>query len=387
MDPVLSRTISWLRFPLIFMVVAAHSPTLLDLPGFPSPVSHTIFLFIHYCTVSLMMFFSGLLLYKGKPIGLHAEFKASVGKVYMSRLLRVVWPMLLWGAIYQLAVIGHLPRPDELLSVFFSPDLHTQAAVDITGRKFGYMFCPSGCIHLWFLRELAVLTLLSPLIALACSKRPKASLIVICILYAGFFGINAPGFNPMAMFFFSLGIWCGVNHFNPLERIRCAPGKTALCLFAAFIGPAMFLYGRAPYDILCHHATRIAFQVCQICSTAAMLCLGCYLSAIPKWQWMGRLAKFSFIIYLTHVLALDFYPLVANWLTGIPADTATILGSGRGVVLAFVLCMAFDFVAVPMLYLLMEKYFPHLLALLTGGHKAFSQRVKKDINLTPAIQE
>ena len=260
-----------------------------------------------------------------------------------SRIRTLFIPYLLWNLIALTEnLIKHLP---VLSSVF--PNIHKQI-IDINFFIGAFWVMPNGSCPIlypfWYIRDLMVLIIISPLIYYMAKK-----LRVFCpiLLLVGMIcGIKLlPGLSLMSMFFFSVGSYWA------LYRKDCSPN-----LF--LVGTCLICW--IPIA-LTDTITRIPYihTISVVCGAGAICCLG----VIAKEYFCSKpievLQKSIFFVYAIHALLLGYISKII--FLALPSNNEWICLTLHFVV--FVLTMLTSILS----YYIMKMYFPKVCGLLTGG--------------------
>ena len=214
-DKLLSRVIDSLRFPMAVLVVLCHCKTLFGIGGGAAPTGQGVQVFLAevlpHIAVPTFVFFSGYLFFYKTAFSL---------KVYGEKLRRraksLLLPYVIWCTVgFVLAV------------------LQGQCAWSIRNFVFGFwdttawMELPSH-IHaafpadmpLWFVRDLMVMTLLTPVIHW-CIKHLGAVLPALAgIWWFSHWMSNIPGLGSQIVFFYCFGAWFSIKEWNFVEKTR-----------------------------------------------------------------------------------------------------------------------------------------------------------------------
>lgn len=234
-DELLSKTISYLRFPLIVGVVFIHNkmaeiniqgdivsyddwPWLTYTMDFFSSVLPTI-------AVPLFFFISGFLFFY------KVDFDKNVYiKKLKSRYHTLVIPYLIWNFVgFLILLIQMHPRfyslfpllKDyridifEFLSYFWIKDL----PMDLPGERAFPINFP-----FWFIRDLIILVITSPLIYWLIKRLKIVVVILLCAVW--FFGlgkyVGLLGISHQSIFFFPLGAYFSISRLNFVELAQKA---------------------------------------------------------------------------------------------------------------------------------------------------------------------
>lgn len=232
--------ISVLRLPLIVGVVFIHSLSM----------THGVYLVYDFfydalteiiceTCVPLFFFFSGYLFFQNVK-----SFDFDVFKQKLSRRVKsLLIPYLFWN-IFVVVIIG--------AGQMLAPSLFTGAfkrVVDFTVNDWlSIFYCALGstqpiAYQLWFLRNLMVMILLTPLIYYLCKYLNYWWLIVLVVLPK--FGIDGmfPGLNLFSLSFFAAGCWFGIYKCSFIIKPINIRFIIAIA-FLLFYGTEIFLHLR-----------------------------------------------------------------------------------------------------------------------------------------------
>lgn len=215
-----SETIRFLRFPLIVGVVMSHAKLSdINTGGFYNIDDSTMCLFnyISYLISDILaripqpmfFFFSGLLFFRNV-----SSFNRNI---YLQKLSRRVHslliPYVVWNLLIVLLYLAVQLVVPELLSG------HNKPVADYSATDWLWAFWDTSMINsqafesmpinypLWFVRDLMVTVLFTPLIYLLIKKLKIVFLCVLGILWLFNFSVGITGFSFAAFFFFSLGAY------------------------------------------------------------------------------------------------------------------------------------------------------------------------------------
>lgn len=289
----LSATVTWLRFPLIFMVIMLHGYSVVQLPGNHSTYFHTVYpfaLWLGETGVPGFFFISGFLFF--------LSHKTYVEKI-KARCHSLLIPYLLWNALlltgYVLAfVLGH---PQDIngknMSAYEWTD-YIRLFWD-RGSFDNGNFVPLLCPY-WYIRNLLLLSLVSPIIYLLNRYLRELFLLITAIWWMQT-AHNA--FIPQSILFFSLGAYFPIHKKNPLSLFN--QHKTL------FICLCLLLAGA---DIITHTAfpTAINLQIHRFALIANIPVLFLLAHHITTKEKLSPAASYlsnsAFIVFSIH------YPIV-----------------------------------------------------------------------------
>lgn len=205
-------------------------------------------------------------------------------------------------------------------------------------------------LPLWFVRDLFILMLLSPIIYCALRKCKYLFLIIIALLYV-FVEKQLCGLSSTGLLYFSIGAFYGLSKDKQLFYIgRNAKGM--IMLF--FVGAIIFRYFY--YDVFWiqrFYALVLTFVIYQVF----------YVCVQKKWvKIVPLLSKSSFFIFAAHYLCIYGYS-VALVKKILPFPIYQILTQDILTILSAVLCTC----VCVFLYISFLKFFPKIAFVLMGG--------------------
>lgn len=354
-----SRVIDFLRFPLIVGIVAIHAWSATAFPA-----DYTANLIIQFfrseiCRIFVPLFFtiSGYLFFVRYDGGTLDFYK----RQWRRRLFTLLVPYLLWNLIaWGFEALKMVPPFDSLFPnvrpIPFNPESIWRVfwgySTEISRT---YFYEPSYVpmdFPLWFIRDLMVIVLFTPLIALCLKKRRGIiSLAILMVLFAGglwpsFFQVQSTG-----VVFFCLGAYFSINRKDPLAFTSRFGGKKLLLPGILWLCLALTDLFFAPSYIAdrCHGLEIILGTPLVAAVVSEIVSRG---KSIPS-----LLANTSFIVFAYHGLICI---QVIKILEGIIHPSATI----SIIALYFLTILSLTAGGVILYYLL--KVCPPALRLLTG---------------------
>ena len=264
---------------LILMVVYLHS---YYLEGEKYLISWYIMTFVGggICGVANYMFFiiSGYLFF------LNVRGMKDIKMKMKKRIRSLLLPYLLWNVLFVLWYVGLSLFP--LLSEQFvnGSIIDNLNSATLLGKLY-MVFIKPAAFHLWFLRDLMVLVLFSPLIWLLL-KRWRW--VVLSLLFLGSLFVAQIGLVAM----FVIGGYIAIYNINIGELTeRC---RQWLPIFAVvFVGAAVFY----PYHL---SYVRPFLSLLFLCGIITLWCLYDLLR-IDRLKWFEPLLGYSFFIYCFHM--------------------------------------------------------------------------------------
>jgi surface polysaccharide O-acyltransferase-like enzyme len=372
-DRLQSNTIDWLRFPLAIAVVFIHMGPVADMQGVDyfhlsgTDIYTVVGAFISHvlANVAVPCFFmcSGFLFfYKVR------EWNRNIYRNKIkSRLKTLVVPFLLWNVIAVCAVAAiQVIKPEGDILRFFN-ELHDKGLWRIFWNYsewgstetniFGWADPRYGpySIPLWFLRDLIIAVFLSPLVYYFVKYTRIYGVVLLGILYytravpvVAEYNINM---LITALFFFSLGGYFGIYGKNMVVSLR--KGQLYWFLVAVVCLILSTFYDGSDMKKYFHPAYVISGVITTVNITSFFMERG-------KLKVYKTLSGASFFVYVTHgILVLAVARKLINFI--LPSDNMIVLPV-KFLITPF-LC-AFLCVGI---YLLMKRFVPKLLSVLTGN--------------------
>jgi len=368
-EELLSKTIDWLRFPLIILVVFIHMNPVVNMQAihYSSLSGSDIYCIISACVshvfagiaVPCFFVFSGFLFfYKLKEWNKNIYLKK-----IKSRVHTLIIPYLLWNLIAILAYATmKIIKLDGSVWLFFN-DLMDKGVLkvfwnyyewgssntNILGQIIPY-YGPFD-IPLWFLRDLIVSVTLSPLIYYFVKKTKLYGIVLLGILYYTRIWFITPGFSITAFFFFSMGAYFSIHGKNMIIELR----KYRICwLLVALITIIISTYfdGSKTNDYI--FPVYVLSGVITIINAASFLLEREYIRVVDT------LSKASFFIYAIHtILILDFTRVLFDHILKPQGSVILIIKYFTVPVISIFVSLC--------LYCLMKKIIPNILRILTGN--------------------
>lgn len=376
MGELQSKTIAWLRFALVVCVLFIHihpdhnvaylGMNNLALGGLAQQI-YTIVVsalfVVANVAVPLFFFISGLLFFAS----CEERWSWDWWRTKLSRRVRTLLiPYLLFNLLGLLnnTTLGALSEgysvawsnPDALpvVGAFWDSTTFCVGMKNIFGLSMQLVY--PEVIPLWFVRDLMVTILLSPIINFLLRTTKGWFLLFVGVLYVCGVGATSAGLNSGAILFFSLGSWFSIRQTDAVEYANRHRG--AIIVASGLLLVASTIFYAAPLAQQLHNA----FYVVGI--FVALIVGSCFAGGTRS-KLYDLAIKSSFFIFAVHMLPIgrgDILTLCGNVAPKIIPYT-TIVGSAVGYILAIVLIV----VVSVLLYLLLEWLCPKLHRLLCGG--------------------
>jgi peptidoglycan/LPS O-acetylase OafA/YrhL len=367
-----SKTIAWLRFPLTILVLFIHTsfPWVLpiDYSHFSTTDMYSILgLLMNYelshIAVPCFFMFSGFLFfYKVK------EWNKNVYRSKLeSRFKTLILPYLLWNIVAFLSyvVIDYVKTGDSIWASF--TDLYSSRSwrmfwdwtewrnrfTNILGQEMVH----SGPVlmTLWFLRDLILVVFLSPVVYYLAKYAKIYGILFLGVLYYTQIIGPVAGFHTnqliTALFYFGLGSYFSIHGKNLVVSLR--KGQVYWFLIA-LVGLILttYYYG--------DDRQKYFYPVFVVSGVFTAINITSFFMERGKLKVYRTLSQASFFVYAIHNIAI--LHIAARLVRGLyPSDNPIVLWS-KYLITPFVcafLCLG--------IYLLMRKFVPNILKVLTGN--------------------
>lgn len=374
-DQLQSKTIDYLRFPLAFFVVIIHaagSPDIniqsidfMALSG--QDVYSIVSILVHrvMTAIGVPTFFviSGFLFFY-RVENWNREVYARKLK---SRVKTLIIPYLVWNAIvlfisagrglYIYFSTGEVTHILDQLTTFtgwlkpFWNQSHFGPVEGVFGNEFYLTYPYNG--PFWFIRDLIMMCLISPLIYLIVRYTKAFGLLVLAGCLFTNFWFDIPGFSIDAFFYFTVGAYFSINKKNIVEQARKVKVPAAIL---ALIGVFLSSYGTPE-----SWGFTIPMRYCLL-----SYIIGGGITAINLTAWLlsknkihvnELLSKSSFMVFAAHGLTISALAPLFNYIRS---------DSVFSQIIQFFLFPMVVTAACVLAYYILIRYFPRLSLLLTG---------------------
>lgn len=353
----LTEAIKVVRFPLIVLVVYIHS---IDYPigdwnyinsaGQPiyTLLNTNIPFLISDTAVPIFFMISGYLFFlKHSDSFTKEDWKRQISKRFYTLFI----PYVTWNTLSYLATV--LKRNILPSTVADDPHAHFQFFQDFVTI---YWDLPID-YPLWYVRELIILALLSPLFYHCIKKIPYVVMPLVTVYYLFFVGVD--GFHPHAVFYFSVGAYLAIHKHHELT----IPTK-----WIAIAG--LLALGLGVVHILnpIPSIRRTTIEGLYFISAITFLCGWLFKQDLsqPLFRWFDKMGKYVFFIFALHnIYLINFARGFKHKLMGLTTGFASeLIGILAFLVLPWVvmgICIV--------IYELLDRVAPGLLRFLNGGRK------------------
>lgn len=340
---LLSSVIAFLRFPLIVGVVFIHSEPNIFYDGDPGEYFNELYRLlschISGCAVPLFFLFSGYLFFK-------SGFSV---RIYTSKLQKRVRTILIPYILWNLIVLGIL-----LLSqmVFKTSELtaRLETPLDFLNILWTFRNGYPMCAQFWFLRDLMMMFLISPIlyVALRYMRLWFLGLLLTCWVMGIWYDVA--GFSLKAVLFFSLGAYFGIFNKNFVVKSR-RNLKLLMTLYLGLIIAMQCFYNNIYVSNL--------WAVTNLIGAFAIIGMTAYFVERGKWQVNPLLTESSFFIYAYHQIFLGM--LTKRTLPFFIQNSVEI-----GMCVSYLICPILIISVGLLLYVGMKNYMPSIASVLTG---------------------
>lgn len=336
-----SSIIKFLRFPLIVGIVAIHAYNQ-DIALNPqlSTFNHIQYFFsqmLGRVSVPLFFFFSGYLFFYKKEV-----FDK---KIYLEQIQKRFWslfiPYIFWISLNILFISFF---DNYAFSVYYKDGFTLTTFL----RSYWDLISDSLPISypLWFLRDLMILCLLTPLIYLLVKK---VKLLLIFILLAWWYLdiFNYPGFRSISVLFFVSGAYLSINKYSFSALIRKIPLPILLSLCIFFVG----------FDLYYSNINSTINKTCILILIGVVLRLSiALLDRVEINKVLLTLSSSSFFVYLVHEPLLSY---IRSYLGGIMVPIKYTIYYFSCILLTLIISVA--------VYLLLKKIAPRAFNFVLGN--------------------
>jgi len=367
-EEIQSRTIDWLRFPLIIGVVFIHMNPVVDVQNINYFALTAVDCYklivtfgshvVSHIGVPCFFLFSGFLFFYKTKTWNHNVYLKKIKR----RIKTLVVPYLLWNLIAVFVLmIQRLVKMDGSINTFISELIDYNFKIFWNYNEWGIertnilgWKIPSSApynIPLWFLRDLIVTAFLSPLIYYFVKWTKFYGILLLATLYYTRIWPIIPGFSITTFFFFSLGAYFSIFSKNMVISLRT--GKFCW-YFLATVSMLLTTYYDGSY------VKEYFYPIYVLTGVISAINIASYLIEYKGVKPNNILSKATFFIFATHMILL--LAMVKRGLDKlIKFDTPSILLIKylTAPLLTISICLC--------LYLLMTKFTPKMLNLLTGS--------------------
>lgn len=378
-EDIQSKTIDWLRFPLMVLVVMIHVPLCGNL-DLTLPIEKSSLVVVLYklfargiCFAAVPTFFlmSGYLFYtdkiKNTPPSLEF-YKKKLSKRFHSIFLPFVFAILLYALLSYLLLLLLAIRTGEdapsvvnflnehgWIRMFWDnnrlEELENPVPVNILGMKMHHCF--PYLSPMWYLRDLIVVLLISPLVYFFVTKTKYVGLALVGMLYIFNIWIPLEGFSANAFFFFSLGAFLRIQGKNILVEFQKVKVQAVIIAVTALVLMLLFEGKNTIWS-------KVFVRLYIVAGVISIFNLAGYIISRRKSAVNFFLSKGSFFIYLVHcIFVIQFSDRLINIV--IPNNTQIFI------LIKYLLTVALTIGICLIIFYIMKKKAANILAFFMGG--------------------
>ena len=355
-EDILSQTIAFLRFPLIVGVILIHSKvdkvviksgiSLSDGHEFYNTISHLFSHIFGAVAVPLFFFISGFLFFYKTTIFTREVY----GRKLKKRVHTLLIPYIFWNFIVALLTF---------LSAIFFPGLKGEAGmavVDYTFQDWLWAFWNYDGYHpinapLWFIRDLMVVMLFSPLVYWLVKKLKQYTVVLLLVCCFTGFWDTFPGFFSIgSLFFFSFGAYFSIHGINFAVKAQPYWRQTGVL----YLLLSLVILVLREYE-WCTYLKNINILIGMFFAVS----LTVHFIGKGAWRVNKFLSESSFFIYAYHALFL-------NWTIKVLCIVLHPQGDAM-LLLVYFLSPTLIILAGLGAYYVLKKYLPRTTAFITGG--------------------
>ena len=349
-----TRFITALRFPLALLVVFIHSYNSVwrtSVHTQVEPLGTLLSRILPTFAVPLFFAISGYLFFLGirSSFSWHTYANKLHRRCYTLLLPYLVWNLIAF-ALYALKdmVAGQaLQHPLSLNLLWGSASLGT-ATTNVLGWHVAAGTAPVQ-EPLWFVRDLMVVCMASPLIYGWLRHLRWVGLLIIGFVYYAGLWPNPAGFTFTGIWFFSLGAWFSISGRQVVHSMHYVLKPCATLLFPMLLALMLF---RASGD-----GWWLPLQQLYVL-TAMVVSISIADFVVQQRQPNKWLSNSSFFVYASHtIVMLPVSNALAQW---------ALLKSAWWQNVAFLLCPLLTILICLLAYFILTRYMPRVAYMLTG---------------------
>lgn len=350
-----SRVMDVIRWPLIVLVVFIHSipepftPVSLSLEG--NNLYHLITELISHnigrIAVPTFFFISGYFFFFKQPERYDMQTYTSNLK---KKARTLILPYLVWNFFYLALIWAKVTLGGRIGITAYDYE------VEALGRPLGYHLIHSLNYPLWYLRDLICMNLIAPLIYLVVRYLRYWGILLLWLGYTLCLIPETEGFSATAIFYVSLGAYCGMYRLDALALTHRWRLLSAL-LLGVLLGVTL-LYNQ---EVWREYLTRLYIPL----GLVSFLHLGKALAATidgarkPVVTVYSYLLGSVFFVYALHTVYIINWVIAALGRLGLDDGTLRLIPYLLTPVLTIAACLAARHA--------MRLLCPRVLALITGG--------------------
>lgn len=332
-------TLAWMRAFLCMMVVTIHAHYF-DASQTYSKSAHEFVILLSRIAVPAFFFISGLLFFRGNDFSL---------PIYIDKLKRRSQSLLIPYILFNYLTVAVFAILVFILKIKFNAP-----TIFETGD---WWLCLSlikpSPIMLWFVHDLIILAIISPIIYWLI-KKIGISFLIIAGTYLICHPLSTSFSGGVGLFWFSAGAFSAINKIDLIETTK---KLNKWLLLLAWITSTCILH-------FCHFKIPGGIVACIALGVITCFSWAIYFQKrfnVPA--WVNYLAGASMFIYLVHgfIPNLAFIKIFKQIYANILPHNSISAGT---LIFAHFICMYFSSLAI---YAILKRFFPKLCRLLSGG--------------------
>lgn len=349
-----SRVLGVIRFPLAALIVFIHTSFSSEDGDLSYYLGNLITGCIATIAVPAFFFISGYLFFaKYHTFGWHEYVLAMRRKFMTLAVPYVLWIGIVYYGLGMLTGFKNGPEPWNLYQIFWA-ESDGFVAKSIFGYSFSILSTPAALGVLWFVRDLMVAMLLTPVFWFVTKRLRLWSVALYMIPYLFFIAIPIKGFGLAALCFFPIGATFSICGKDIVE----VAARWKVWIISAFLVLLLIKYGM---DVMQMRYHRVLGQLLIIVGIAATVVIGGHI--VDRYHglsmWLYTIGETSFFVYVGHALpvfiVLDKY---IQHFQGIPYI---------GFTLYYFIWCSLRIAVVVGLYYGLKRLCPRLLSVMVGG--------------------
>lgn len=359
-----SDLIRVLRFPLCVMVVLIHShfesikvlsgeELHFDLVSNPLFANISFFISELLCRVAVPTFFifSGYLFFGKSETFTKHDYIAKL----KSRSKSLLLPFIFWNLVFILMLY--------LKQIFVGIGEH-KLVVDYTLKDWILVFVnhsSSGLpinTPLWFVRDLIVMVLISPIIYHIVKSTKWFSVLLLGLLWMAFYDGIKPYLNLSSIFFFSLGAYFSIHRKDIVSALEKVKNYNYVASFILLIFEMLYFNFQDTWGL---HLFFSQFMYNACVFSLIISCLNISLTILRRkgCRLNNYLCDSNFFIYVFHRFPLAIFIILLGSMVAPETDLHALL--------IYFLAPLITIIIGVSVYVLLRKLLPKFTVLITGG--------------------
>lgn len=319
-NSTISRVISLLRFPLIVGVVVIHSTFRVNEEGYEArtpwydALSTVLSDVLPLVAVPMFFIFAGYLFFFGVD-----SFGSGIYlRRLRSRFRSLLVPYLFWTLLYCVVILlaENVPALHDVSNSFKRPDGFGITSLWAARDSYDSLICFPIAMQFWFIRDLMVCVVLSPLYWFLITRYRGVAVAVLGALWIAGWQIpwlGARGFSSAAIFFFALGGWLAYRRSDVVSLARDMR-------FFGYLWPALVALLSVAYLQDWEHTTLLR-NCCILSGEIFVLCFSARLVEKHNCKPVALLSASTFFVFSFHVpYAFGVCRKALMWLIGPMSD-------------------------------------------------------------------